>query len=122
MFKRIIRATERIPAITAPLFVALFGGLSLATHMRRKASTKKQQTAKALPAIGLTQQVIAELPRKSYYANGKAMESMNIIMIASKAEIRQLYKSGGWYEALPVSFLSLLRAQLALIFKMQFLH
>lgn len=122
MFKKVTRAYERIPAITAPLFMALFTGASLTTHMRRKASSKEHVAAKALPEVGLTKDVVAALPRTSYYANGRSMESMNVILIGTKTELRNLYKLSGWYEALPVSFVNLLRCILAIKLRMQFLH
>ncbi len=122
MFKRALRAIERIPAITAPLFVALFGGLRVGMRMRQKNLDPKNVRTRAVPAIGLTKEVVAALPRQSFHASAKPMETMNIILVGKKSELRQLYKLAGWYEALPVSFWNLLRAQLTLMFNGQFLR
>lgn len=122
MFKRVLRAFERIPAITAPFFVALFGGLRVGFRLRQRQMNPKHVRTRALPAIGLTKEIVDELPRHSYHASARPMESMNIIMIASKPELRQLYKDSGWYEALPVSLWNLLRAQVCLMLNAQFLR
>jgi len=122
MFKRFLRAIERIPAITAPLFVALFGGFRIGLRLRQKYSRPKNVRTRALPAIGLTKEIVDELPRHSFHASARPMESMNIIMIGTKSELRRLYAAAGWYEALPVSFWNLLRAQLSIMLNAQFLR
>lgn len=122
MFKRFIRAIERIPAITAPLFVALFGGFRIGMRLRQRRLVPKYVRTRALPSIGLTKDIVAELPRHSFHASAKPMESMNIIVIGTKKEIRNLYILAGWHEALPVSLWNLLRAQLSIMFNGQFLR
>jgi len=122
MFKQSLRAIERIPAITAPLFMALFGGFRLVLRLRQKSIKDRLAKGRALPSIGLTKEVVAKLPRESHHASSRPMETMNIIVIGTKTEIRQLYFMAGWYEALPVSFWNLLRSQVTIMFNSQFLR
>ena len=120
MLKRAIRVTEKIPAITAPLFMVLFGLVRLLS-MEAVAEPEKS-TSSVLPKLGLTREVVGQLPRCCRYANGSPMESMNVIIIGTKQEVRSLYQASGWYEALPVSLLTLFRAHMAIILNTQFLR
>src|SRR5581483_6385350 len=98
---------------------ALIGAFSLLRRHRRNAAVISHPQSRTLPA-GITKKVMAVLPRHSYHANGKPMEPMNIVVLGEKRAVRQVFAAAGWYEALPVSFWNLLRAQLALVFNASF--
>lgn len=120
MLKKALRVTERIPAITAPLFMVLFGLVRLLSS--ESIVESKKLTPKVLPRLGLTKEVVDRLPRFCSYPNGSSMESMNVILVGSKSELCKLYDNSGWYKALPVSMWTLIRAHFALVFGGQFLH
>ncbi len=119
-----MKKSKNKQTFSSALVLALLMGMRFIMRRVRPSTVirgRKQQTERELTKVGLTDEVLGDLPRSSFHANGKPMEAMNLVLVGAEEAVLSIFLAAGWHEADPVSPWALWKAFWAITLNLQYL-
>ncbi|MFI5240102.1 MAG: LssY C-terminal domain-containing protein [Candidatus Saccharimonadia bacterium] len=104
--------------IFAPLAIGIY---ALYRRAKKRDLPYTSASASNLSKVGLSSGVVEQLPKWGYYAGGKPMEWMNLIIVGDEEKLVRVLEDSGWYKGDPITPWVLVKAFFALVFHAQYL-